>query len=207
MKDVTGVIGMETYSIIYIHFSQFSSLSHSHIMTFRHGHQPCWLRAQGNQHNRDLICLVAPVSLDLSTWPSIRKCWLRLSRPSSVTSVGALATFSLPMSTLWLQLRTMNMLLFFPGRVRVSRSNGTASWMPWYSRRMMVRVTYLTWFLMMRVTWIFSSMKAEDLFLKDGNIPDLSSTKNVEFKIVQTIIKRQLEGGETNKWKNLSIRV
>ena len=32
--------------------------------------------------------------------------------------------------------------------------------------------------------------KAEDLFLKDGTIPDLSSTDNAAFKIVQTIITR-----------------
>ena len=41
--------------------------------------------------------------------------------------------------------------------------------------------------------------KADDLFLKDGTILDPSSTDNVEFKIVQTVIKRQLEGGETGK--------
>ena len=41
--------------------------------------------------------------------------------------------------------------------------------------------------------------KAEQLFLKDSTIPDLSSTDNDDFNIVQTIIKRQLEGGETDK--------
>ena len=41
--------------------------------------------------------------------------------------------------------------------------------------------------------------KAEELFLKDVTIPDPISTENSEFKIVQTIIKRQLEGGETDK--------
>ena len=45
--------------------------------------------------------------------------------------------------------------------------------------------------------------KAEDLFLKDGTIPDPISTDNVEFNIVQTIIKRQLEGGETDKWNKI----
>ena len=44
---------------------------------------------------------------------------------------------------------------------------------------------------------IHEGNKAEDLFLKDGNIPDPRSTDNVDFKIVQTVIKRQLEGGET----------
>ena len=38
-----------------------------------------------------------------------------------------------------------------------------------------------------------------DLFFKDGTIPDPISTENAEFKIVQTIIKRQLEGRETDK--------
>ena len=46
---------------------------------------------------------------------------------------------------------------------------------------------------------IHEGKRAEDLFLKDGTIPDPRSTDNVEFKIVQTIIKRQLEGGETDK--------
>ena len=37
--------------------------------------------------------------------------------------------------------------------------------------------------------------KAEYLILKNGNIPDPISTDNSEFNIVQTTIKRQLEGG------------
>ena len=45
--------------------------------------------------------------------------------------------------------------------------------------------------------------KAEGLFLKDVNIPDPSSTENAEFKIVQTIIKCQLKGGETDRWKKI----
>ena len=44
---------------------------------------------------------------------------------------------------------------------------------------------------------------AEDLFLKDGTIPDPRSTDNFEFKIVQTTIKRQLECGETDKWNKI----
>ena len=146
-KDETGLVRMNTESIIYIHFDHFSLLSHSPTMTCRYGHYTCWLLEQRKQHDRDLRVLVAPVSLDLSTWPSSQ---LRLSRPSSVTSVGALATFSLPISTLCLSLRMMNLLLCFPGRVSVSRSTGTTSWMSWYSQRMMVRVTDLTWFFMMR---------------------------------------------------------
>ena len=46
---------------------------------------------------------------------------------------------------------------------------------------------------------IHEGKKAEDLFLKDGTIPDPRSTDTVEFRIVQTVIKRQLEDGETGK--------
>ena len=48
------------------------------------------------------------------------------------------------------------------------------------------------------------------MFLKDGNISDPISTGNVKFDIVQTIIKRQLEGGKTDKWNkivNICMRV
>ena len=44
---------------------------------------------------------------------------------------------------------------------------------------------------------------AGKLFLKDGTIPDPISTYNAEFKISQTIIKLQLEGGETDKWTKI----
>ena len=43
----------------------------------------------------------------------------------------------------------------------------------------------------------------EDLFPKDGTVTDPSSTDNVEFNIFQTVIKRQLEGGETDKWNKI----
>ena len=46
---------------------------------------------------------------------------------------------------------------------------------------------------------IHEGNKEEELFLKVGTIPDPISMENVELKIVQTIIKRQLEGGETDK--------
>ena len=36
-----------------------------------------------------------------------------------------------------------------------------------------------------------------------GTITYPSSTDNSEFKIVQTIIKRQIEGGDTDKWNKL----
>ena len=39
-RDETGVVGMDTDSIIYIHFYQFSLLSHSPNMMCRHGRQP-----------------------------------------------------------------------------------------------------------------------------------------------------------------------
>ena len=41
------------------------------------------------------------------------------------------------------------------------------------------------------------------MFLKDGNIPDPIFMENSQFKIFQTIIKRQLEGGETDKWNKI----
>ena len=43
----------------------------------------------------------------------------------------------------------------------------------------------------------------EDLLLKYGTIPETISMENFEFKIFQTIIKRQLEGGETDKWNKI----
>jgi len=53
---------------------------------------------------------------------------------------------------------------------------------------------------------IHEGKKAEDAFLKDGTLPDPTSTDNAEFKIVLTIIKRLLEGGETDKWNKLASR-
>ena len=50
---------------------------------------------------------------------------------------------------------------------------------------------------------IHEGKKAEDLLLKDGTIPDPSSTDNAEFNIFQTIAKRQIEGGETDKWNKI----
>ena len=50
---------------------------------------------------------------------------------------------------------------------------------------------------------IQKGMKAEDLFLKYGIIPDPIFMYNVEFEIFQTIIKRQLEGGEIDKWNKI----
>ena len=46
---------------------------------------------------------------------------------------------------------------------------------------------------------VHEGKNVEDLFLKDGKIPDPSSTDNPEFNIVITIIKRQLQGVETDK--------
>jgi adenosylhomocysteinase len=53
---------------------------------------------------------------------------------------------------------------------------------------------------------IHEGKKAEDLFLKDGTLPDPSSTDNAEFKIVLSIIKRLLEAGETDKWNKIASR-
>jgi len=53
---------------------------------------------------------------------------------------------------------------------------------------------------------IHEGKKAEDLFLKDGTLPDPSTTDNAEFKIVLTIIKRILESGETDKWNKIASR-
>ena len=53
---------------------------------------------------------------------------------------------------------------------------------------------------------IHEGKKAEDLFLKDGTLPDPSSTDNAEFKIVLSIIKRLLEAGETDKWDKIAAR-
>ena len=76
-----------------------------------------------------------------------------------MNSVGDLATFYLTSTTMWLLLRIMNILMWFPGSLTVSRSTGTASWMLWYGRSIMVRVTYMNRLLMMGVTWIFSYMR------------------------------------------------
>ncbi|GMI21203.1 hypothetical protein TeGR_g867 [Tetraparma gracilis] len=54
---------------------------------------------------------------------------------------------------------------------------------------------------------IHEGKKAEDLFLKDGTLPDPTSTDNAEFKIVLTIIKRLLEEGTTDKWNRLAKRM
>merc|ERR1711971_1473706 len=53
---------------------------------------------------------------------------------------------------------------------------------------------------------IHEGKKAEDLFLKDGTLPDPTSTDNAEMKIVLTIIKRLLESGETDKWNKIAKR-
>jgi len=53
---------------------------------------------------------------------------------------------------------------------------------------------------------IHEGKKAEDLFLKDGTLPDPTSTDNEEFKIVLTIIKRLLQAGTTDKWNKIATR-
>jgi adenosylhomocysteinase len=53
---------------------------------------------------------------------------------------------------------------------------------------------------------IHEGKKAEDLYLKDGTLPDPDSTDNAEFKIVLSILKRLLEAGETDKWNSIASR-
>jgi len=53
---------------------------------------------------------------------------------------------------------------------------------------------------------IHEGKKAEDVFAKDGTLPDPSSTDNAEFKIVLSIIKRLLESGVKDKWNKLAVR-
>merc|ERR1711957_685543 len=53
---------------------------------------------------------------------------------------------------------------------------------------------------------IHEGKKAEDVFLKNGTLPDPTSTDNAEMKIVLTILKRLLESGVTDKWNKISSR-
>ena len=53
---------------------------------------------------------------------------------------------------------------------------------------------------------IHEGKKAEDLFAKDGTLPDLNSTDNAEFKIVLGILRRLLESGVTDKWNKIAVR-
>ena len=50
---------------------------------------------------------------------------------------------------------------------------------------------------------IHEGKKVENLSLKDGTAPEPISTDNAELKIVETIIKHQLEDGETDKRKKI----
>ena len=50
---------------------------------------------------------------------------------------------------------------------------------------------------------IHDGKKAEVMFLKDVTIPEPRSTEKNYFNIFQTIIKSQLEGGETAKWNKM----
>ena len=51
---------------------------------------------------------------------------------------------------------------------------------------------------------IHEGKKAEELFLKDGTVPDPTPTDNNEFKVLQTIIKHQLEGVDMDKWNKIT---
>merc|ERR1740139_767591 len=52
---------------------------------------------------------------------------------------------------------------------------------------------------------IHEGKKAEDVFLKNGTLPDPTSTDNAEMKIVLTILKRLLESGVTDKWNKMAV--
>ena len=51
--------------------------------------------------------------------------------------------------------------------------------------------------------FIHEVKKTEDFFLTDGTIPDPIFTDNVDFNIFQSIIKSELQGGETDKWNKI----
>ena len=53
---------------------------------------------------------------------------------------------------------------------------------------------------------IHEGVKAEKLFAKDGTLPDPASTDNAEFKVVLSIIKRELAKNPT-KWQRLADRM
>merc|ERR1719223_1046555 len=53
---------------------------------------------------------------------------------------------------------------------------------------------------------IHEEKKAEDLYEKDGSLPDPNSTDNAEFKIVLSIIRRLLLSGNVDKWNKISKR-
>ena len=53
---------------------------------------------------------------------------------------------------------------------------------------------------------VHEGKKAEDLFAKDGTVPDPTSTDNAEFKIVLTIIGRTLKT-DAKKWSKVAARM
>merc|ERR1719223_927945 len=53
---------------------------------------------------------------------------------------------------------------------------------------------------------IHEEKKAEDLYEKDGSLPDPNSTDNAEFKIGLSIIRRLLLSGNVDKWNKISKR-
>jgi len=53
---------------------------------------------------------------------------------------------------------------------------------------------------------IHEGKKAEDLYEKDGTLPDPNSTENAEFKIILSIIRRLLLSGVVDKWNKISRR-
>merc|ERR1719343_1596196 len=53
---------------------------------------------------------------------------------------------------------------------------------------------------------IHEGKKAEDLYKKNGTLPDPNSTDNAELKIVLSIIKRIILSGDVDKWTKISNR-
>ena len=51
---------------------------------------------------------------------------------------------------------------------------------------------------------IHEGVKAEQEFEKMGTLPDPESTTNAEFKEVLRILRRELEAGNTNKWRKMA---
>ena len=131
--------------------STFSSLSRSPTMECSHWHNSCWLWAQLNRNFRDLnawLCSHFWINPRDHTYSSVYwdfqgpRQW-----PPSVILM------------MYLTLRVINILLCFPGRVRVLIITISATWIPWYGHRMMVRVVYLTWLFIMDMAWLFSSIR------------------------------------------------
>lgn len=54
---------------------------------------------------------------------------------------------------------------------------------------------------------IHEGVKAERLFLKNGELPDPDSTTNAEFKEVLKVLRNGLQAGLTDKWTKIAARL